>query len=83
MTAPIQHEDGTVVSADPVPVRVTVRLEFATGAHREFTADQPADFAFAIAPSDGKTRSEPRIALMFAGNPDAGGIQVHQEGVIT
>lgn len=79
---PVVHEDGTVVSAEPQPSRIVLRMEWPGGAYREYTAVQPLEVRFAVAPSDGRARSEPQIALMFAGNPDAGGVAVSQEGVI-
>lgn len=67
--------------SDDDPVRVVLRVEFASGAYRQYTAVDPLEWHFAIAPTDGSPRSEPQIALMFAGNPDAGGIKVQQEGM--
>jgi len=82
VTAPaVVHGDGTVEPAGPDPSRVVLLVEYPGGAFREFTAAWPLEWRFAVAPSDGKPRSEPKIALMFAGNPDAGGIQVRQEGM--
>jgi hypothetical protein len=82
VSEPVVHDDGTVVRDEPAPARVVIRLEFAGGAYREFTASSPLDWQFAVAPSDGQRRSEPRIALMFAGNKATGGITVSQEGVV-
>ena len=80
-TAPVVHGDGTVEPAGPDPSRVVLLVEYPSGAFREFTALEPLEWRMAVAPSDGKPRSEPKIALMLAGNPDTGGIQVRQEGM--
>lgn len=64
-----------------LPSRVVLRVEWANGAVREFTAVSPLEYQFAAAPSDDLPRSEPKLMVVFAGNPEAGGIQVHSEGV--
>jgi hypothetical protein len=79
---PVVHEDGTVVSTEPEPSLIVLRMEWPGGAYREYTVRQPLEFTFAVAPSGGNGRSEPKIALMFAGNPQAGGVQVRQEGAV-
>jgi hypothetical protein len=70
---------------------VFIRVQYANGAVREYTADQPLSFRFAIAASEAAAglgpglesdeKKEPRLGVFFDGNPDTGGIQVHSEGV--
>ena len=71
--------------------QVFIRIQYANGAVREYTARQPLAFRFAVAESDHQAglgpgleaegKREPRLGVFFDGNPDAGGIQVHSEGV--
>jgi hypothetical protein len=70
---------------------VFIRVQYANGAVREYTAEQPLSFRFAIAASEAVAglgpglksdeKREPRLGVFFDGNPDTGGIQVHSEGV--
>ena len=66
---------------DTLPARVVLRVEWANGAFREFTAVSPLQYQFAAAPSDDLPRSEPQLMVVFAGNPELGGIQVRADGV--
>jgi hypothetical protein len=71
--------------------QVFIRIQYVNGAVREYTAAEPLQFRFAVAASDAvaglgpgieaEDRKEPRLGVFFDGNPDAGGIQVHSEGV--
>jgi hypothetical protein len=65
--------------AIPGPLRVTLRVEYPNGAYRQFTAGQPVGYVLRVQESG--TPGEPLITARFAGNPDAGGMQVSQEGV--
>ena len=57
----------------------------------QMTVHRPLDFKFALdagqnaaslAPGmASESRREPRGMIVFEGNPDAGGVEVHQEGV--
>ena len=67
--------------AGVLPARVVLRVEWANGAFREFTAESPLEYQFAAAPSDDLPRSEPQLMVVFAGNPELGGIQVRADGV--
>jgi hypothetical protein len=66
--------------ADTLPARVVLYVEWPNRAFREYTAVSPLEYQFAVAPSDGRPQSEPKLMVMFAGNPELGGIQVAQEG---
>ena len=71
--------------------QVFIRIQYENGAVREYTADWPLRFQFASAASEdpaglgpgleSEEKKEPRLGVFFDGNPDAGGIQVHSEGV--
>lgn len=72
-----------------LPKTVVVRIEYPNGAVREFTCHNPLGFQQVVAgsgemahlppgfPVDAK---EPVVAVMFSGNPAAGGIQVRASG---
>ena len=80
-----------VVDENPA-VKLFVRVEKANGAWQEITALHPEPFLLEIGPKEEAAglpagiadpdRKEPLIAILFGGNPQAGGIQVHQEGVL-
>jgi hypothetical protein len=68
---------------------VTVEIEWPGGAVRKYTANNPAAFWQVIAPSGqaaglppgfGASPEEPVVAVMFAGNPETGGIRVAATG---
>jgi hypothetical protein len=61
------------------PSRVILRIEFPNGAYREFAAGQPLKYWLGVLESDAPP--EPLIAVFFGGNPEAGGMQVSQEGI--
>jgi len=71
--------------------QVFIRIQYENGAVREYTADRPLRLQFAVAASEdpaglgpgleSEEKKEPRLGVFFDGNPDAGGIQVHSEGV--
>lgn len=71
--------------------QVNVVIRYANGAAREYLAYWPLNFRFAVAAGEDQARlgpglesgerKEPRLGVFFDGNPDAGGIQVHSEGV--
>jgi hypothetical protein len=72
--------------------RVVVRIEYADGAFRQFSALWPAPCLLIPGMTEEEAglspgmrnpdRKEPLIGLVFGGNPQAGGVQVHQEGVL-
>lgn len=82
---PVAEREGDVAT-------VFVGIQYHNGAVRQFTAHRPLDFV--LAPGEGSneaslgpgmasaTRKEPRIMVAFEGNPDAGGVEVHQEGAV-
>ena len=67
-----------------------VGIVYDNDAVRQFTVQRPLDFVLAIdegsnaaslVPRVAAGAREPRIAIQFEGNPDAGGVEVHSEGV--
>ena len=72
--------------------RVQVIFTYVNDAVREITANLPLDARLAILPAENtaglgpgmasEQRKEPRIGVFFEGNPDAGGVEVHAEGVV-
>lgn len=81
----------TPARPEPDVEQVFIRIRYANGAVREYTADEPLNFRFAVAASDSvaglgpglgsEEKREPRLGVFFDGNADTGGIQVHSEGV--
>ena len=87
---PPQPPPETPDGSDPLPKLVTLRIEWPNGAVREYTAHNPLGFQQAIAASGeiaglppgfrAEDAKEPVVAVMFSGNPAAGGIQVSASG---
>lgn len=85
----LEQQDGQSREGDVATVFIGV--QYHNGAVRQFTAQRPLDFVLAPAAGSAEAslapgmaaaeRKEPRIMVAFEGNPDAGGVQVHQEGV--
>lgn len=71
-------EDG-----GPAVTHLGVFMGYDNGAVREYTVMQPAGCVLVHLNKDAPEGTEPRLAVVFTGNPEAGGVQVHQEGVIT
>jgi hypothetical protein len=71
------QEAAEMPAADPS--RITLRIEFPNGTYREFTAEKPLGYWLRVQESNAPP--EPLITVFFGGNPEAGGMQVSQEGV--
>ena len=81
----------TPARPEPDVAQIVITFRYTNGAVREYTADQPLYPRLAIMPSENpaglgpglasEQRSEAQLAVFLGGNPDAGGIQVHSEGV--
>jgi len=82
---------GAEPAQEPPVAEVFVRIRRADGTQQEITAAWPGPFLLKIGPKDqgaalpaGMTdpdRKEPLIAVLFGGNPGAGGVQVRQTGI--
>ena len=67
----------------PAVTHLGVFMGYENGASRELTLAQPAECVLVHLNEDAAPGAEPRLALIFAGNPAAGGVQVNQEGKVT
>lgn len=77
---------------EPVITHIRVWIGYSNGAYREYEASHPHDPQVLVTTTDAvaglgpglseEQRREPRVGIMFSGNPAAGGIQVNQAGVL-
>ena len=71
---------------------VFIGIQYHNGAVQQLTAQRPLDFTLAIDAGSNEaslspgiavaSRKEPRIMVAFEGNPDAGGVEGHKEGLV-
>jgi hypothetical protein len=66
----------------PAVTHLGIFMGYENGAVREYTVTRPRECVLVHLNEDAPEGAEPKLAIVFAGNPQEGGVQVHSEGKV-